>query len=202
LTLSVAKLRRRFKAICEVTNQRFQNYQIRVHRVLSWLERALEVDSDDQPDRRLLYSWIAFNSLYGTWDESAGFPAKDREAWQGFIGRLLMLAKDELLGKQLSVLRAARARPAREQVPRPAILAGTAGHPQPPRSLSPALSIYIYGEAVAGSPHHGPRSSPCAPRPDRHDAATRFSRLNRMVLQQCSQVLEGLLAPMPYLAIE
>jgi hypothetical protein len=38
---TVAGLRRRFKAICEATNQRFQNYQIRVHRALSWLERAI-----------------------------------------------------------------------------------------------------------------------------------------------------------------
>jgi hypothetical protein len=29
--MTVAELRRRFKAICEATNRRFQNYQIRVH---------------------------------------------------------------------------------------------------------------------------------------------------------------------------
>ena len=101
----VAELRKRFKAICEATNQRFQNYQIRVHRALSWLERAPEVDSEDQPDGRLLYSWIAFNSVYSVWDEDAGFPAKDREAWQAFIGRLLDLDTGELLAKQLVVLR-------------------------------------------------------------------------------------------------
>ncbi|HEV2969840.1 MAG TPA: hypothetical protein VGY55_07610 [Pirellulales bacterium] len=35
-----------------------------------------------------------------------------------------------------------------------------------------------------------------------HGAATRGSSLNRAVLKQCSQVLEGLLPQMPHLAIE
>ena len=35
-----------------------------------------------------------------------------------------------------------------------------------------------------------------------HGAATRGSSLNRAVLRQCSQVLEGLLPPILYLAIE
>jgi hypothetical protein len=199
--MTVAELRRRFKAICEATNQRFQNYQIRVHRALNWLERALEVDSDDQPDGRLLYSWIAFNSLYGTWDEDAGFPAKDREAWQAFLGRILSLDQNELLGKQLIVLR-------------PQVLALLENNfldprfwrePQASRShrgqYHRALSIYmekrwlelltmaldrvyvLRGQIVPG-------------------AATRGSILNRAVLQQCGQVLEGLLPPMLHLAIE
>jgi hypothetical protein len=58
-----------------------------------------------EPDGRLLYSWIAFNSLYSAWDEDAGFPAKDRETWQAFIGRILRFDQGELLCKQLVVLR-------------------------------------------------------------------------------------------------
>jgi hypothetical protein len=49
-TMTVADLRRRFKAICEATHQRFQNYQIRVHRALSWLERSQDLDTKEQPD--------------------------------------------------------------------------------------------------------------------------------------------------------
>jgi hypothetical protein len=41
IPMTIADLRRRFKAICDATNQRFQNYQIRVQRALRWLERAL-----------------------------------------------------------------------------------------------------------------------------------------------------------------
>ena len=198
--MTVAELRRRFKAIREATSQRFQNYQIRVHRALSWLERALEVDSDEQPDGRLLYSWIAFNSLYGTWDDDAGFPAKDREAWQAFICRILSLDQDGLLGKQLIVLR-------------PQVLALLENKFLDPRlwrdpqaahshrgHYHRAMTIYIEKRwlelltlaldrvyVLRGQIVHG--------------AATRGSSLNRAVLKQCSQVLEGLLPPVLHLTI-
>ena len=200
-TVTVADLRRRFKAICEATHQRFQNYQFRVHRALSWLERALEVDSDDQPDGRKLFGWIAFNSLYGTWDEDAGFPAKDREALQAFIERILRFDRDELLGKQLIALR-------------PQVLALLENkfldqrfwrEPQAFRNhrgqYHRALTIYIAKRwlelltlaldrvyVLRGQIVHG--------------AATRGSSLNRAVLKQCSQVLESLFPSMLHLAIE
>ena len=66
--LEPAALRRRFKAVCQATDNRFQNFQIRVHRSLSWLDRALEADGDLEPDARLIFGWIAFNALYGAWD--------------------------------------------------------------------------------------------------------------------------------------
>jgi len=53
-------LRRGFKAVCQDTNNQFQNFQIRVHRSLSWFERALELGKEEQPDGRLLYAWIRF----------------------------------------------------------------------------------------------------------------------------------------------
>ena len=194
-------LRRRFKAICEATQQRFQNYQIRVHRALSWLERALEMDAKDQPDGRLLYSWIAFNSLYGTWDEEAGFPGKDRDAWQGFLGRLMEIDKDGLLGKQIVSLR-----------PRVmSLLENKFLDPQfwrdPQRAHNhrgryhKAQSLYFEKRwcdiltfvldrvyVLRGQIVHG--------------AATRGSSLNRTALQECNHVLEGLLIPMLHLAIE
>ena len=37
-----AELRLRFKAICATTENKFQNYQIRVHRALSWWDRDAE----------------------------------------------------------------------------------------------------------------------------------------------------------------
>ena len=200
-SMTVAQLRLRFKAICEATEQRFQNYQIRLHRALSWLERALDLDAQEQPDGRLLYSWIAFNSLYGTWDEDAGFPAKDREAWQVFIGRLLTLDKDELLGRQLIVLRPQVLGLLENKFLDPRFWR----EPQAARShrgqYHRALSIYMEKRwrdlltmaldrvyVLRGQIVHG--------------AATRGSSLNRAALQQCSQVLEGLLPPMLHLAVE
>ena len=73
----IDELRSRFKQRCVATDNRYQNWQIRVHRSLSWLERAFEMDAEQQPDGRLLYDWIAFNALYGQWDEREGFPVAD-----------------------------------------------------------------------------------------------------------------------------
>lgn len=98
-------LRGRFKAICEATGQRFQNYQIRVHRALSWWERAGELDVSEHPDGRLLYGWIAFNSLYGVWDEASGGPAKDRETWQTFASRAISWDQDGLIASQMTHFR-------------------------------------------------------------------------------------------------
>jgi hypothetical protein len=55
----ISTLRHLFKARCAETQQLHQNWQIQVHRALSWLERASETDPVDQPDGRLLYGWIA-----------------------------------------------------------------------------------------------------------------------------------------------
>jgi hypothetical protein len=80
-TISHAELRARFKEICGATQNRFQNYQIRVHRALSWWERAGQLDPEDNPEGRLLFAWIAFNALYGSWNDGGGGPASDREGW-------------------------------------------------------------------------------------------------------------------------
>ena len=71
---SIEELRSNFKERCQATENRYQNWQIRVHRSLSWLERAFEMDAETQPDGRLLYDWISFNALYGKWNEREGYP--------------------------------------------------------------------------------------------------------------------------------
>ena len=200
-TMAIADLRRRFKAICSATNNRFQNYQIRVHRALSWLERALDLDAKDQPEGRLLYSWISLNSLYGTWDHTAGFPTKDRVAWQEFIGRILEFDKKELLAKQLVVL----------QPPLFALLEN--------KFLDPRF----WQDPQASRSHRGQYHRAASLFFEKrwldlltlsldrvyvlrgqivHGAATRGSSFNRAALKYCNQVLEGLLPTMLHLAIE
>src|SRR5262245_2573396 len=98
-------LRQRFKTRCSETDQRFQNWQIRVHRSLSWFERAIDTDPEDQPDGRLLYGWIAFNALYGRWDNQAGFAAPDMGAWRDFLGTVLQQDVDESIGERIQLLR-------------------------------------------------------------------------------------------------
>jgi hypothetical protein len=96
-----AELRLRFKAICAATEQRFQNYQIRIHRALSWWERANELDPDENPEGRLLFAWIAFNALYGSWDDEGGAPAKDRACWGAFLSTAVTWDHDGLLSRCL-----------------------------------------------------------------------------------------------------
>lgn len=40
-----------------------ENLSLRVHRALSWLDRA---ERDDDPDSRFIFLWIAFNAAYAT----------------------------------------------------------------------------------------------------------------------------------------
>jgi len=97
-------LRRGFKAVCEANENRFQNFQIRVHRSLSWLERALELDQETQPDGRVLYAWIALSSLCGAWDPGAGYPVRDSESRRAFVEMLMKIDAGGLLARQIAAL--------------------------------------------------------------------------------------------------
>jgi hypothetical protein len=79
-----AALKRRFKERCKATNNVFQNWQIRVHRSLSWSARAATL-AESHPEAEVLYLWIAFNSLYGLWDAERNCPGHDHDARRGFI---------------------------------------------------------------------------------------------------------------------
>jgi hypothetical protein len=101
---AVNVLRSRFKERCVTTENQFQNWQIRVHRSLSWLDRATELDPDQQPDGRLLFDWIAFNALYGFWDEREGFPAPDAQSWKSFLRRAFSADRRNLLATRQTEL--------------------------------------------------------------------------------------------------
>ena len=68
---------------------------------MSWLGRAEQMD--DEIDLALVTQWIAFNALYGQWDEAAGEPLHDRECWRVFLERILGLDAD---GRIRAVLQA------------------------------------------------------------------------------------------------
>lgn len=82
-----ATLRARFKTRQAETGSVFQNWQVRVHRSLSWMKRATEFP-DDLPDAKLLLFWIALNALYGRWDPIRGSPAFDSESRDRFVENL------------------------------------------------------------------------------------------------------------------
>lgn len=71
-----ASLRIRLKQLQVETNHVYQNWQIRVHRSLSWLKRSEEL-LDDQPDFKFMLLWIALNSLYSRWGSERSAPAHE-----------------------------------------------------------------------------------------------------------------------------
>jgi hypothetical protein len=194
-------LRQRFKLLCTESEQRFQNWQIRVHRSLSWLERAIDTDPDGQPDGRLLYGWIAFNALYGRWDEATGFPAADTEAWQEFLKTTIAWDESERIGRQIQHLRAPILALLENQFVDPRFWRNPDQPGNTRRRYHEALSLFVERRwvnlailaiervyAFRGQLVHG--------------AATRGSELNRLTLQQCREVLEGLLMPIMNIVIE
>jgi hypothetical protein len=104
---SPAARKRRFKVRCGETNQLFQNWQIRVHRSLSWSLRAEKL-AEAHPEAELLFHWIAFNSLYGSWDAERNAPEVDSKSRNEFL-RVFISAGGEpcgvFLGQRKAVLK-------------------------------------------------------------------------------------------------
>jgi len=90
--LTAHELRRRWKPKKEALLKTREDHPtcIRLHRAFSWLARC-EEDADGDLDLTLLCFWIAFNGLYGVWDEVRREPLPDRESWRTFLDRLLAI---------------------------------------------------------------------------------------------------------------
>ena len=200
LSVDPWELRRRFKAVCDATNNRFQNFQIRVHRSLSWLERALGSDAEQEPDGRLLFGWIAFNALYGRWDEDAGFAAKDRDSWQTFLQGVIKADGKGVIGRRLVELR----QPVLDLLDNkfldpqfwrnPSVKANR-------KAFFNAQSDFVEGRwlslAIAAIDRVYTLRGQIV-----HGAATRGGKLNRSTLRLSCQVLEGLLGPLLEIVID
>lgn len=93
--LTVRELRRRWKPIKEQLQSKRSDHptNIRIHRACSWLQQAEAAEGTDL-DVPLICQWIAFNSLYGQWNEHTREPAPDRECWRTFLERILSLDAD------------------------------------------------------------------------------------------------------------
>ncbi len=57
---------------------------IRLHRAISWLERAEAVAASSQ-EAEFLFLWIAVSSLYGSWSRETSFPMPDSATRPSFI---------------------------------------------------------------------------------------------------------------------
>ncbi|MCB9925600.1 MAG: hypothetical protein H6822_25845 [Planctomycetaceae bacterium] len=94
---SVRDLRRRWKPIKERLSGQRDNHPtlIRFHRACSWLARVEQMGDEIEYDLALILQWVAFNALYGQWDESLGEPLRDRECWRVFADRVLDLDSED-----------------------------------------------------------------------------------------------------------
>lgn len=85
--LTAAAMKIRFKEKCAAIGNRHRNWQVRVHRSLSWLKRAAQF-TEEQVEARYLFLWIALNSLYSQWDSGMNTPGFDSQAREAFLRRL------------------------------------------------------------------------------------------------------------------
>ena len=74
---------------------------IRFHRACSWMSEVEQFDPVRHADQILLHQWIAFNALYGQWDQTALEPAADRRSWQAFLGKVRALDESSHLANVL-----------------------------------------------------------------------------------------------------
>lgn len=82
-SLGAAALKGRHR---EVRDSQPEGLRVRLHRAISWMERA-EQEADDL-DARFLFLWIALNAAYA---HEFGFEQSERDQARQFIGRLLQV---------------------------------------------------------------------------------------------------------------
>lgn len=75
-------------------NEQHPNLSLRVHRALSWLHRAEQVEDDDG---RFIFLWIAFNAAYATEiDENRRL--SEQRTFKAFLQKICDLDKDRRIG--------------------------------------------------------------------------------------------------------
>lgn len=94
MTLTFATLKQRQRA----ERSRYpENLGLRVHRALSWLNRA---ESEEDPDSRFIFLWIAFNAAYAT-DIDARVSLNEQGNFNAFLKKLCDLDSEKRLGELL-----------------------------------------------------------------------------------------------------
>jgi hypothetical protein len=81
--LTVRDLRRRWKPHKERLAD--SPTAIRFHRAFSWLQRVEQIEDKGDLDLALLAQWIAFNALYGQWNNVSREPQRDQACWSQFV---------------------------------------------------------------------------------------------------------------------
>lgn len=76
-----------------------RDFGTRVHRSISWLQRA-EKEHDD-PDARFIFLWISFNSAYSVYDATDLGKIEERKRLKIFFKNLLKLDREEIIYETL-----------------------------------------------------------------------------------------------------
>lgn len=72
-----------------------ENLSLRVHRALSWLDRA---EQDEDPDSRFIFLWIAFNAAYAT-EIDDRVHLNEQATFNGFMEKLCDLDGEKRIGE-------------------------------------------------------------------------------------------------------
>ena len=68
---------------------------LRVHRALSWVERA-EREADDDPDAAFIFYWIAFNAAYAQ-DRPHALESTERDHFADFFNTILTIDSEQMI---------------------------------------------------------------------------------------------------------
>lgn len=98
---TVRDLRRRWKPRKDSSD--IKDLGIRLRRAWSWMTRTEQLAEGELAcdDARLIYAWIALNSLYGRWDPQQREPMPDWRTLKEFTSLLLRIDNDGLLEERL-----------------------------------------------------------------------------------------------------
>ena len=66
------------------------NLSLRVHRALSWLDRAEQLAAQDDADGQFILLWIAFNAAYAT-EIDEKYRDSEQQTFRGFLEKLTQL---------------------------------------------------------------------------------------------------------------
>ncbi len=71
-----------------------EDFRLRIHRSLSWLQRAEQAQQEHDIDSQFIFLWISFNAAYAK-DLGAGLRSADKGAFVQFIYRICHLDKEQ-----------------------------------------------------------------------------------------------------------
>ena len=73
-----------------------EDFRLRVHRSLSWLQRAEQAKQEHDFDSQFIFLWISFNAVYAK-DLGAGLRSMDKGSFVQFIHRICYLDQEQKL---------------------------------------------------------------------------------------------------------